>query len=189
MSTTQAHRRGRTTSVLSALIATAALTPAPAQAARAASAVCTTTFTATITPGFTMKPTAGKLTTRGQTGSLECFGEIGGQRITADPGSMGFVQKHTTGTCRGHVGTGRVHIIIPTTTGSMDITGTLAVRRTALSVRVTVRFPGLIFRGNGVVFPRLGDCSSTPLEQTKVTITGSFTETSRRRATRSHSSR
>ena len=175
MSTTRNHRYGRTTSLLGALVAAAALGAAPAQAASAPSAVCTTTFTAFIIPGFTMTPNRGKLTSRGQTGSLECFGELDGQRITGAPGSMGFVEQHTAGTCRGHVGTGRVHLIIPTTAGNKDMVGRLAVRRTALTVRVTVRFPGLRFRGNGVIFPRLGDCSSTPLEQIKVTITGSFT--------------
>lgn len=173
----------------SALLAIAACCSATAHAAGTAPAVCTTTFTATIAPGFTMTPTAGKLTSGGQTGSLECFGEIGGQRITPDPGSMGFVERHRRGTCRGHVGTGRVHVIIPTTAGPADMVGRLAVRRTALSVRVQVRFPGLLFRGSGVIFPRLGDCSSTPLEQIKVTITGSLTETSKRRTTHNNSRR
>jgi hypothetical protein len=52
--------------------------------------------------------------------------------------------------------------------------GTLAVRRTAHSVRASVRFPGVRYRGNGVIFPRLGDCASAPLEQVKVTMTGSL---------------
>lgn len=176
------HRYDRITMLLSAVVSFAVFGTAPAHAAAAASAVCTTTFTATIAPGFTMKPSAGKLTSRGLTGSLECFGELGGQRIAGGSGSMGFVERHTQGTCRGHVGTGRVHLIIPTTAGSKDIVGTLAVRRTGLTVRVEVRFPGLRFRGNGVIFPRLGDCATTPLEQIKVTITGSFTETPKLRS-------
>lgn len=102
---------------------------------------------------------------------------IGGQRVTA-PGTLGFVEQHSGGTCRGHAGTGRVHVVIPTAAGSKDLVGTLVVRRTALSVRVKVRFPGLRYSGNGVVFPRLGDCSSTPLTQIRVTMTGSLRDTS-----------
>ena len=52
--------------------------------------------------------------------------------------------------------------------------GTLAVRRTGLTVRVKVRFPGVRYSGNGVVFPRLGDCMNTPLEQIRVTMVGTL---------------
>ena len=51
---------------------------------------------------------------------------------------------------------------------------TLAVRRTGLTVRVKVRFPGVRYSGNGVIFPRLGDCTSVPLEQIKVTMVGTL---------------
>ena len=157
-----------------ALLAVAAVLPASAPAAaKPPSAVCANTFTATIAPGFTPAPGAGKLTTKGQTGSIECFGTIGGQRVTG-PGTLGFVERHTGGTCRGHRGTGRVHLIIPTTAGSTDLVGALSVRRTGLTVRVTVRFPRLRYSGNGVVFPRLGDCMTSPLEQVKVTMTGTI---------------
>ena len=70
-----------------------------------------------------MTPAAGKLTSRGQTGSLDCFGTIDNQRITG-VGTMGFVERHASGTCRGHVGTGRVHLIIPTAAGNKDMVGT-----------------------------------------------------------------
>ena len=175
MSTTRTHRRA--TAALcapAALIAVAALAAPAAQAAAAPpSAVCTNTFTATITPGFTPRPGSGKLSTNGQHGSIECFGTIRGGRVTG-PGTLGFVERHAGGTCRGHTGTGRVHLVIPTTTGPWDVVGTLSVRRTALTVRVKVRFPGVRYSGNGVIFPRLGDCTSSPLEQVKVTMTGTL---------------
>lgn len=176
--TTATHR----TRIIAALAAPAALIAAAAGAADGhataapPSAVCTNTFTATISPALTPKPAAGKITTHGQTGSIECFGTIRGQRITG-PGTLGLVEHHTGGTCRGHIGTGRVHLIIPTTGGSKDMVGTLSVRRTALTVHATVRFRGVRYRGNGVIFPRLGDCASTPLEQAEVTMTGSLRDT------------
>ncbi len=176
MTTTRPHGRGRTTPVVVALLAVAALGPASAGAARAPSAVCATSFTSTISPGFTTTPSSGKATSRGQTGDIECFGRLGNDRFTG-PGSLGFVARHASGSCRGHVGIGRVHLILPTAAGSRDMVGALVVRRTALAVRVRVRFPGARFRGSGVVFPRIGNCSSSPLEQVKLTITGSFTET------------
>ena len=172
MRRTEIHRFGRCAAILGALTIGAAPAIAPADAADATSAVCVTSFTATITPGFTMTPAAGKLTSRGQTGSLDCFGTVANQRITG-VGTMGFVERHTRGTCRGHTGTGRVHLIIPTAAGNQDMVGTLSVRRTALTVRVTVRFPGARFRGSGVIFP-MGDCAAAPLERIKVTITGSL---------------
>jgi hypothetical protein len=176
MNTTTIHPRVPIAAALVALTVGAA----PAQSASAPpSAVCTNTFTATITPGFTPRPGAGKLSSNGQTGSIECFGRIQGQRVTG-PGTLGFVERHRSGSCRGHTGTGRVHLVIPTAAGSKDMVGSLAVRRTALMVRVTVRFPGVFYSGNGVVFPRLGDCTSTPLEQIKVTMTGSLRDSGRR---------
>ncbi len=174
--TTTASTRRRTAVGMAAIAAAAALGPASAQAARAPAAACVTNFTATVTPGFTMTPAPGKLSSQGQTGSLECVGAIGGQRITG-PGSMGFVEKHSSGSCRSNAGTGKVHLIIPTTAGSKDLVGILAVRRTGFIVRVKVRFPGLRFSGSGVVFPKLGDCATTPLEQIKVTITGGLSQT------------
>lgn len=177
MSKAHTDTKTRATAVLGALAATAALGAAPAQAAGPAPAVCVTTFTAAITPGFTPTPGSGKLSSRGMTGALDCFGTIGGKRIRNAPGSMGFVERHSAGTCGGHRGTGRVHLIIPTTAGNRDLVGRLSVRRTGFAVRVTVRFPRLRFSGSGVVFPRMGDCATTPLEQIKVTITGTLTPT------------
>lgn len=157
-----------------ALIAAGGLVPAFAQGAAAPpSAVCTNAFTVSVAPGFTTTPGPGKLTSNGQTGSLECFGTLEGRRITG-PGSVGFVERHTSGTCRGHTGTGRVHLVIPTTAGDKHLYGALAVRRTGLTVRVKVRFPNLRYNGNGVIFPRMGDCTSTPLEQIRVTMTGTL---------------
>ena len=179
MSPTPAQRddgRRMTQIAITALATVAAIIPASAEAAsKPPSAVCTNTFTATVTPGFTPKPGAGKLTSNGQTGTIECFGTIAGRRVTG-PGTLGFVERHSSGSCRGHVGTGRVRLIIPTASGEANLVGRLSVRRTALTVRVRVRFPTIDYRGNGVIFPRLGDCASTPLEQVKVTMTGTLRE-------------
>lgn len=176
MSTTPTpHRRRMTARLVPAtLICAGALGAAAAQgAAPPPSAVCTKTFTNTIAPGFTPKPKAVKISSNGQTGSIECFGTIGGERVTG-PGTLGITVRRARGSCRGHTGTGRVRLVIPTTAGTKDTVGTLAVRRTGLTLRVTVNFPGLRYRGNGVVFPRLGDCTSTPLEQVRVTMTGTL---------------
>ena len=177
--TTDRRRRIAARPATAALLAAGALVPAFAHAAASPpppAAVCTNSFTVSVTPGFTMTPGAGRLSSNGQTGSLECFGTIGGQRITG-PGTVGFVERHRSGTCRGHTGTGRVHLVIPTTTGDKHLYGALAVRRTGLTVRAKVRFPGMRYSGNGVIFPRKGDCTSTPLEQIRVTMTGTLSET------------
>ena len=104
MRRTPAHRRRR---IASASLAAAALAAAGTLGAAAShgattppSAVCTNTFTATIAPGFTPKPGAGKLTSNGQTGTIECFGTIGGARVTG-PGTLGFVERHRAGAAAG----------------------------------------------------------------------------------------
>lgn len=175
--TTDHRRRIAARPATAALLAAGVLVPVFAHAAATPPpVVCVNSFTVSVTPGFTMTPGGGKLSSNGQTGSLECFGTIAGQRITG-PGTVGFVEKHTSGTCRGHTGTGRVHLIIPTTAGEKHLYGALAVRRTGLTVRVKVRFPAMRYSGNGVIFPRKGDCTSTPLEQIRVTMTGTLSET------------
>jgi hypothetical protein len=169
MSATITLRRMRILGAL-ATLAIALCATAPAQAASATSAFCVSNFTATFTPGFSPTPGPGTMSTNGETGSFSCVGKIDGDRVTG-PGSIG-VEASYTGECLSHRGTGTVHIVVPTTAGAKDMTGTLTVRRTGLVVRPAVQFSGVRFRGIGVALPAEGDCFVTPLKRGQILLLG-----------------
>lgn len=79
MTVTLARRRLRIPAALATVAAGASLAAVPAQAADATSATCTSRFTLTITPGFSVKSSSGTLTSFGETGSIACNGKISGR--------------------------------------------------------------------------------------------------------------
>ena len=174
MTTTDRTRR-RIAATAAALTAGTLLAAAPAGAAGGTSATCTVRFVATITPGFTARPSSGTLTTRGDTGFIACVGKVGGHRITG-PGTMGFDEQHSGGTCRGHIGSGPLRVTVPTTGGTKRLDGTLFAQRNAFVVRADVRFPGMRFTGIGAAIFRNGTCFVTPLREVLVSVTGRLTE-------------
>jgi hypothetical protein len=159
--------------VLAALAPGALIGAADAQAASPTSAVCTSRFVTTITPGFTTRPSSGTFTTHGQTGSITCVGRIHGHRVTG-PGSIGAEESYTAGTCNSHIGSGSIRADIPTTAGIEHMVGELIVRRTGLVVRPEVRFPGARFTSIGAAIPLQGDCVLKPQRRALVVVTGSI---------------
>lgn len=173
MTTTHTHGPLRIAAVVSALATATLLAVAPAHATDGTSAICTNRLpaTITITPGFSMTPSSGTITTNGQTGSIACAGNIGGHRVTG-PGSIGIDETYTHATCTSHVGSGTVSVTIPTTAGIQHLSGALTERRSALVLRADVRFSGGRFSGIGSVIPTLGNCFVTPLRQALLSVTG-----------------
>jgi len=172
MTAAPTHRRVRLAGIVAALAAVALLAAAPAHAAAATSAVCSARFAATVTPGFSMTPSSGTLTTNGQTGSVSCVGRIGGQRVTG-PGALGIEYAYA-GTCLAHVGSGTAHWTIPTTAGSQDLVGALAVRRVGPVIRAEVRFPRARLGVIAGVVPTEGNCFVTPWRRVAVALVGSL---------------
>ena len=91
-------RPRRTGAALAAATACALLATASAQAAGATSAVCTPRISVTISPGFSLAPSSGTLTSHGQRGTLICTGKVGGHRVTG-PGTVGLDETYAGGTC------------------------------------------------------------------------------------------
>jgi hypothetical protein len=172
---TLTHPRLRTIAAVAAAAITT-LAPAAAQAAEPTAAVCENTFTATISPGFSLIPTSGTETTDGETGTILCAGMIRGHRVTG-LGAIGFDTTYTASTCTSESSTGTVQFTVPTTGGTQRVEGALAVWRTALAVRVEVRAPDMSFTGIGVVVPTEGTCLLSPIRQALISITGSLSAT------------
>jgi hypothetical protein len=153
-----------------------ASTPAPsgaAAAARATDAVCTNVITLYITPGFSVRPGSGTVTSGGATGTLPCAGRLYGHRITG-PGTFTVEENYTQASCLSDRSTGRVSATIPTTAGPTQISGALTGRRLGLVEIVDVAFANAPFHGTGPVLPTLGNCLITPITRALVSITGTL---------------
>jgi hypothetical protein len=177
MSTTPSHGALRIGGSVAALAAVALLTAAPARAAGTTSAVCTSAFTATVSPGFRLTPSTGTVTTNGEVRSLTCSGKIDGQRVTGS-GTLGVDYVYAPGsTCLSHTGSGTVRFTLPTTAGTKHMVGALTVRRAALVLSAQAQFPAARLSGIGVVVPAAGSCMLTPLRRVLVSVTASITGT------------
>jgi len=175
MSTRPSNTRLSIVTILVTLIGIAAFS-APAQATGATSAICTNLFTITITPGWSMTPTSGTVTTHGETGSVICVGQIDGHRVTG-AGTMGIDETYTNVTCPSSIITGIIRMTIPTTAGIKHMKGALHVRRIGLIVRPKADFPNAQFSGIGVAIPTQGTCLLTPLTQARLSVTGTLSGT------------
>lgn len=176
MSTTPSHGPLRIGVFLVTLAAAALLAATPARASGSTSAVCTYRLTVAITPGMTMIPSSGTISSHGQTGSITCLGTIGGARVTG-PGSIGADETYTAATCVSHASSGTARISVPTTAGAKHLFGTLTVQRTALVFREDIRFANARFSGIGVAILTKGTCFVTPLREVLAVVTGSLSGT------------
>jgi hypothetical protein len=175
MSTRPSSTRLSIVTILAILIGIAA-SSAPAQAAGATSATCTSLFTITITPGWSMTPTSGTVTTHGETGSVTCVGKIDGQSVSG-AGTIGIDETYTNVTCPSSIITGVIRLTIPTTAGIKHMEGALRVRRIGLVVQPEADFPSAHFSGIGVATPTKGTCFLTPLKQAQLSVTGTLSGT------------
>lgn len=172
VSTTPFHDALQIGRSVAALAAVALLAAAPAQAAGTTSAACSSAFAATVSPGFSLTPSSGTVTTNGEVRSLACVGRIDGQRITGT-GTVGVEYAYAPGaTCLSHAGSGTVRITLPTTAGTKHMVGSLTVRRAALALSVSAQFPAARLNGIGVAVPVAGSCLFTPWRRAVIAVTG-----------------
>jgi hypothetical protein len=175
MSTTRFHETLRIGRSVAALAAVALLAAAPAQAAGTTSAVCAGAFKASVSPGFSLTPSSGTVTTNGEVRSLTCAGRIDGQRVTG-AGTVGADYVYAPGsTCLSHAGSGTVRLTLPTAAGTKHMVGALTVHRAALVLSIDAQFPTARFNGIGVVLPLAGSCLFTPWRRALVSVTGLLT--------------
>jgi hypothetical protein len=170
-------RKGqRIVAAMVAMAGLALLAAAPGQAqSNTSAAVCTITFPAvTITPPFkplALMPASGTISSGGETGTVSCVGDIGGDRVTGT-GTAGILYAYSNGTCLAHVGLGTATWTIPSEAGLKHMTGTLSVHRFGLGILAEVRFPDARFHVTGALVPLEGNCVLTPLRKVRVTVAG-----------------
>lgn len=154
-----------------AVLSSVAIAPR-AHAATGTDAICTTAVTLYLTPGFSARPGASAVTSKGEQGTLLCTGTANGQRITG-PGTLG-VEEITQASCLTDHSSGHVSASFPTVAGSIHIVGAFIGHRLGFVEFVEIDFPQAHFSGAGPVVPTSGDCVIAPITQALVSITGTL---------------
>jgi hypothetical protein len=166
-------RRAGAIAVAIAVLCSAAIAPrAHAAAGTGTDAICTAAITLYLTPGFSARPGASAVTSKGEQGTLLCTGTAIGQRITG-PGTLG-VEEITQASCLSDHSSGHVSASFPTVAGPIHIVGGLTGHRLGFVEFVDIDFPQAHFSGAGPVVPTSGDCVIAPITQALVSITGTL---------------
>ena len=164
-------RPARAAAVAAALASCLAvgLTAAPAPAA-GAPAECTFDYNPELTPGLTMTPASGSVTSHGETGTVECTGEVNGRQVTG-PGTFGFEgtfgTKEKVSCTSGGAGEGSVRLTVPTAAGPQHVKDSVAYAfgPAAGDLPLVGGWHGTRTTGRFVVLPTKGDCVTAPVQQ------------------------
>lgn len=142
------------------------------------SAVCTLSADLAVSPGITMTPGTGTMTSGGPTGSMSCIGKVKGAPITAR-GTIDIAGRYgaTKGdTCAAGVETGTGTITLPTAAGPVVVKGDYVVTRTFTAGTIHAAGPDGTLSGTLAAVPLSGTCLLSPLTRLRivgpVTLTG-----------------
>jgi hypothetical protein len=143
------------------------MTGPTAEAVPPVPAVCSLSVVVEFSPGMTMNPAVIRSSSGGETGRLDCSGEMRGASVSGS-GTFGVevVDRGLLGgaTCGQESGSGTVSMTIPTAAGEVKLTEPASVERVGASG--TIRTPSFLGTFQGV--PLVGDCVTAPV--TKVLI-------------------
>lgn len=146
---------------------TLSLVPSPAVAADAVQ--CSFSYHPKLSPGLSLTPGSGAITSDLATGVAGCTGVLNGANITG-PGKFAFEGTYEGGSCQGG-GTGKGFVLakIPTYTGEVSIKDPVTFKFGTGS-----GFPpgvgdwtGARTTGRYLVLPTKGDCVSSPVVEAK----------------------
>jgi hypothetical protein len=151
-------------SVLAALLAFGV--PPAATAAAAAPTVCTYRWEVTVSPGLTVTPGSGTVSTGGATGTITCNGTVDGQTPTGS-GSVTIDAVYEESTCLGGKGTGTYSFTLPTSSGSVTVTDnftwTYGLVPADLNLAGPFAWTGQRSSGTGLFVPTQGTCLLDPM--------------------------
>lgn len=145
------------------------------------SAECSISFPAFFSPGLTPVSQSGTFDSRGETGTINCVGQIFGHTVIG-PGSFGFEGTVTDSSCVSHKGSGTSYFTVPTDAGPVHVSGG---GFTNMGVGVfggaEAMHTGVHFVGSYLLLPTEGDCVAHPLTQAQVLMNGSLRDLNGRR--------
>lgn len=146
--------------------------PLPARAAGVTYASCVFSGTASFSPGLSVAASSGSYGSK--SADVTCVGTFDG-KLAAGTGTFAFEGQYTDGTCLGHRGSGTYSLTIPTTTGTITLSGTYSENRIAASGFPVASHPGAVFNGHYDIIPTRGDCVTTPITEVTFVMSGTFT--------------
>lgn len=141
---------------------------------------CTFAYVVTLSPGLSVQPSSGTVTTNGSTGKMDCNGPVNGHQARRG-GTIGIdghygiqdADSCASGIIGGGEGTGSTALMVPTGAGEQKMTDwytlTYGGQPSGRGV-VTGTFEGYHYSGTFSLYPLKGDCVTAPL--TKALISG-----------------
>lgn len=136
---------------------------------------CTFEADVTLSPGLSRSPSTGSFTTNGESGALDCQGDVGGAPASG-PGTFGADGRYGTGgngvSCdsRQGQGDGTAHYTIPVDGGSRHVDDPFTLTYRVDGRSVVGEITGRRFSGTFDVTKANGDCYWHPI--TKIHIKG-----------------
>jgi hypothetical protein len=163
-----------------ALLTGGGIVALPSAASAQGDLACRVSFRVNFSPGVSLVPSSGTLTTGGETGTINCEGEINGQRVIAG-GPFSFDGRYGSGllgtglgdTCLGGSGTGTYRATVQTMGGPVRFSEAVSFTYTSTGLMTggqgEVRGPNTI--GTFGFRPTAGDCVGAPVTQFTVDVT------------------
>jgi hypothetical protein len=144
----------------------------------ATSASCSLSFSVYTAPGLGMTPVSGQFSSRGETGTISCVGDIFGHTVTG-PGTFGFEGVLTNSSCLSHQGSGTALFTVPTEVGPVHVSGGgfYNVALGVLGIDHATHDGGLVFDGSYVLLPVKGNCITEPVSEAFVLMAGHLRST------------
>lgn len=171
--------RGALVVALATLVSTG-LAGARGAAQESDSTPCTAEFDLTLSPGLSNTPSSGTFTSGGETGTIECQGNVNGKKATG-PGTFGSEGRYGTedpDTCTsGGEGEAIQTFTVPTVDGDERVVneGTITYGALEGGGLISGRFRGPRFSGTFEVTPTKGDCVTEPVTEIHVSLEGTLT--------------
>jgi hypothetical protein len=159
--------------LVTALLATGVV--APAFGADEAGTPCSFEVDVTLSPGLSREPSSGTFDSRGESGTLDCQGNVGGQRSTGR-GTFGAEGRYGTDGDGDHCrstegrGEGTAHFTVPVEGGSQHVDDPFTMTYRVDGRSVVGEITGQRFSGTFDVTKADGDCLWRPV--TKIRLEG-----------------
>ena len=157
--------------IVTALLATALVSPPVA--AQEAGAPCTFEVDVTLSPGLSREPSSGTFDTQGETGRVDCQGDVGGRPATGR-GTFGAEGRYGIDGDGDHCrskqgrGDGTAHFTIPVEGGSQHVDDPFTMTYRVDGRNVVGEITGQRFTGTFDITKADGDCLWRPITQIRL---------------------
>lgn len=149
------------------------LWPAAVRAEDSPGTPCTFEVDVAMSPGLSSEPSSGTFDSKGETGKVDCQGDVDGQRATG-PGSFGVEGRYGTDgdgdDCRSKQGQGdgTAHLTVPVEGGTQHVDDPFSLTYRVDGRSVVGEITGRRFTGTFNVTQAEGDCLWRPVTRIRI---------------------